>query len=99
MDKEQITWRSISSQAVTSRWNAGTPTYYVIDGKGLIRYKWVGSPGEKAIDGALERVIGEVEGERKKEGKLSQTVGTPSNGLERARWQIEVGSARQNLPN
>jgi len=61
MDKEQITWRSIASQAVTSRWNAGTPTYYVIDVKGVIRYKWVGSPGEKAIDGALEKLIRQAE--------------------------------------
>ena len=60
MDKEQVPWRSISSQAVTSRWNAGTPTYYVIDVKGVIRYKWVGSPGEKAIDTALEKLLQEA---------------------------------------
>ena len=61
MDKEQVTWRSISSRAVTSRWNAGTPTYYVIDVKGVIRYKWVGSPGKNAIDMALEKLIHDME--------------------------------------
>ena len=61
-----MTWRSISSQAVTSRWNAGTPTYYVIDGKGVIRYKWVGSPGEKAIVMALEKLIHQSEKDTKK---------------------------------
>ena len=61
MDKEQVTWRSISSRAVTSRWNAGTPTYYVIDPNGVIRYKWVGSPGEKVIDTALEKLLHEAE--------------------------------------
>jgi hypothetical protein len=66
MKKEKITWRSIGSQAVTSRWNAGTPTYYVIDPNGVIRYKWVGSPGEKAIDTALERLIHQAEKDTKK---------------------------------
>ena len=66
MDKERMTWRSISSQAVASRWNAATPAYYVIDVKGVIRYKWVGSPGEKAIDMALEKLIHEAETDTKK---------------------------------
>jgi hypothetical protein len=65
MEKEKITWRSIASQAVTSRWNAGTPTYYVIDVKGVIRYKWVGSPGEKAIEMALEKLIHQAEKDAK----------------------------------
>ena len=66
MEKEQLTWRSISSQEVTTRWNAGTPTYYVIDARGVIRNKWVGSPGEKAIDTALEKLIHETEDDTKK---------------------------------
>ena len=66
MVKEKITWRSIASQAVTSRWNAGTPTYYVIDPNGVIRYKWVGSPGEKAIEMALEKLIHQAEKDTKK---------------------------------
>jgi hypothetical protein len=66
MDKEHVTWRSISSRAVTSQWNAGTPTYYVLDGKGVIRYKWVGSPGEKAIDTALEKLLHEAENNTEK---------------------------------
>ena len=66
MEKEQLTWRSISSQEVTTRWNAGTPTYYVIDARGVIRNKWVGSPGEKAIDTALEKLIHEAEEDTKK---------------------------------
>ena len=43
-----------------------TPGYYVIDHTGVIRYKWVGNPGEKAIDAALEKLIQEVEGNAKK---------------------------------
>ena len=66
MEKERVTWRSISSQAVTARWNAGTPTYYVIDANGVIRHKWVGSPGEKAIEMALEKLIHQAEEDTKK---------------------------------
>jgi hypothetical protein len=66
MEKEHLTWRSISSQAVTSRWNAGTPTYYVIDAKGVIRNKWFGSPGEKPIEMALEKLIHQAEEDTKK---------------------------------
>jgi hypothetical protein len=64
MDKEKLNWRSFAdSGAINASWNApGTPTYYVIDHNGVIRYKWVfGSPGEKAIDAALDKLIEEVE--------------------------------------
>jgi hypothetical protein len=59
MDKEKLTWRSFADDgAITSKWNLhGTPTLYVLDHKGVIRHKWVGSPGAKAIDAALEKLI------------------------------------------
>ena len=67
MEKEQLNWRSFAAgRAIGEKWNAATPTYYVIDYKGVIRYKWVGNPGEKAIDAALEKLIQEVEGNAKK---------------------------------
>lgn len=63
MDKEKLNWRSFTDGlAIGVKWNAATPGYYVIDPKGVIRYKWVGNPGEKAIDGALEKLIQEAEG-------------------------------------
>jgi hypothetical protein len=50
---------------ILGTWNLpGTPTFYVIDHKGVIWHKWVGSPAddklgglpdEKAIDSALEK--------------------------------------------
>ena len=63
MDKEKLTWRSFADQGnIAARWNlSATPTFYVIDHKGVIRHKWVGSPGEKAIDAALEKLIHEAE--------------------------------------
>jgi peroxiredoxin len=72
MDKEKLPWRSFADPgalgqgAIAAKWNLpATPTYYVLDPKGVIRYKWVGSPGEKAIDAALDKLIKEAEGGRK----------------------------------
>jgi hypothetical protein len=69
MDREKLTWRSftdpgeIGQGAIASQWNlAGTPTLYVIDARGVIRHKWVGSPGAKAIDAALDKLIKETAG-------------------------------------
>ena len=72
MDKEKMTWRSfVDEGAIVGKWNLpGTPTFYVIDHRGVIRHKWVGSsadyklgglPDEKAIDAALEKLIQEAE--------------------------------------
>jgi hypothetical protein len=62
MDREKLNWRSFAAgRAISEKWNAATPGYYVIDPRGVIRYKWVGNPGEKAIDAALERLIHEAE--------------------------------------
>ena len=59
MVKENLTWRSTSSDdTIAEKWNSlGTPVYYVLDPQGVIRYKWVGYPGEKALDAALEKLI------------------------------------------
>ena len=62
MAKEKMSWRSFAHQdAINAKWNPSTPGYYVLDPKGVIRYKWVGSPGAKAIDTALEKLIQEAE--------------------------------------
>ena len=77
MDKEKLTWRSFADDgSIVGTWNLpGTPTFYVLDHRGVIRYKWVGSPadyklgglpGEKAIDSALEKLIRAAEADQKK---------------------------------
>jgi hypothetical protein len=73
MDKERLTWRTFADPGalgqgpIATRWNLpGTPTLYVLDPRGVIRYKWVGGPGEKAIDAALDRLLKEAEGGGKK---------------------------------
>ncbi len=71
MDKEKLNWRSFVTQdTINAKWNEpGTPMYYVLDPKGGIRYKWFGSPGAKAIDAALEKLIQEAERNGKKSRK------------------------------
>ena len=67
MDKEKMNWRSFAHQdAINAQWNPSTPGYYVLDPKGVIRHKWVGAPGAKAIDTALEKLIKEAEVNGKK---------------------------------
>jgi hypothetical protein len=64
MAKQQITWRSFvdagnaGAGPIAKKWNlSATPTLYVIDHKGVIRFKWAGAPREKVIDAALDKVI------------------------------------------
>jgi len=64
MDKEELTWRSFADHrySICETWNLmGTPTLYVLDANGVIRHKWLGSPGDKFLDAALERLIQEAE--------------------------------------
>ena len=67
MDKEKMNWRSFAFQEeVNDTWNPSTPSYYVLDPEGVIRRKWIGAPGEKAIDTALEKLLHEAETNGKK---------------------------------
>ena len=62
MDKAKMNWRSFAHlDAINAKWNPSTPSYYILDPKGVIRHKWIGAPGEKAIDTALEKLIRETE--------------------------------------
>ena len=70
MDKEQLNWRSFADVrgsdgqegAISSMWNLqGTPTLFVLDHQGVIRHRWLGSPGEPEIDRAINALIKEAE--------------------------------------
>ena len=63
MDKEKLNWRSFADHgAISTKWGSrSTPAYYVIDHRGVIRYKWLGYPGVNSIDTALEKLILEAE--------------------------------------
>jgi hypothetical protein len=62
MEKEKLNWRSFADRRVISaKWSGrSTPTYYIIDHKGVIRYKWLGYPGAKAIDAALDELLNKI---------------------------------------
>lgn len=68
MEKEHITWRSFwngkegTRGPISNKWNVhGWPTLYVIDAKGIIRHKWVGSPGDKVMNEAIEKLVKDAE--------------------------------------
>ena len=65
--KEQITWRSWwdggdTSGPIANKWKVnGWPTLYLVDHKGVIRNKWVGSPGDQVMDRAIDTLVKEAE--------------------------------------
>jgi hypothetical protein len=64
LQKENITWRSFwdrtTSGPIASAWNVqGWPTIYVLDAKGVIRYRDVRGD---ALDKALATLLKEAEG-------------------------------------
>jgi hypothetical protein len=67
--KEKMTWRSFwdggdTSGPIATKWNVhGWPTIYVLDHKGVIRFK---DPREKALDDAVDSLVKEVEGSNAK---------------------------------
>jgi hypothetical protein len=68
LQKEQITWRSFWNGPmaiggpISEAWNVnGWPTLYLIDHRGVIRHKWEGSPGDKVLDDAIEKLVREAE--------------------------------------
>jgi peroxiredoxin len=65
MDKEHLNFRSFADTktgeglgVIGSAWNLfGTPTVFVLDQKGVIRYRQIGIPDKNAIDKALNKLI------------------------------------------
>src|SRR5262245_50423160 len=75
MDKEQLNFRSFTDTTegeglgvISSAWNLmGTPTLFVLDHKGVIRYLRRGIPDKKVIDEVLNKLIKEAEDNDKKD--------------------------------
>jgi hypothetical protein len=72
MEKEKLNWRTFNDVGTTglgpiaTAWNLeGTPTLILLDHKGVIRHRWIGSPGEKKIDEAIDALIKEARGRSK----------------------------------
>jgi hypothetical protein len=66
MEKESITWRSFwdggnTRGPIATKFKIqGWPTLFVVDAKGVIRYKFLGSPGEKVMDEAIDSLLKET---------------------------------------
>lgn len=62
-DENKLNWRTfVKTDKIMADWSSpGTPLYYVIDPKGVIRHKWTGYPGEKTLERTLEPLIVETE--------------------------------------
>jgi hypothetical protein len=72
LKEQEITWRSFwngekgTGGPISEEWNVhGWPTLYVIDHKGVIRHKHVGSPGDKVLDEEIEKLVAEAAKPRK----------------------------------
>ncbi len=63
MTRENLRWRSFVDRGpIAEKWKPpGTPAFFILDPQGVIRYKWAGAPGAKAMDAALEKVLHEAE--------------------------------------
>jgi len=68
LKEEQITWRSFwngpqgTSGPISKKWNVrGWPTMYVIDHRGVISAKYLGSPGGEVLDAIIDRLVKEAE--------------------------------------
>jgi hypothetical protein len=63
IQKEQMTWRSwwdggTTQGPIATRWNVhGWPTIYVLDAKGVIRFK---NKREEALDKAVDELLAEM---------------------------------------
>ena len=68
LKKEKMTWRSWwdggdTGGPIATKWNVhGWPTIYVLDHKGVIRFK---GPREKELDKAVDQLLKELEKGRK----------------------------------
>ena len=64
---KKITWRSFKdtqgdATPISMKWELqGWPTIYLIDHKGIIRQKYIGSPGDKVLDEEIEKLVAEAE--------------------------------------
>ena len=63
-----VTWRNAwqggagdGAWAISERWGVRAyPTLYLVDDRGVISHTWVGSPGDQALDAAVDALIAEA---------------------------------------
>jgi hypothetical protein len=66
-EQHEITWRSFwngpqgTAGPISKEWRVrGWPTLYLIDHEGVIRRKWLGSPGPQVLDECIDELVGKV---------------------------------------
>ena|SRR6266481_9908942 len=69
LKKENITWRSFwaggTGGPIPTQWQTQSwPTIYLIDHKGVIRQKYVGSPADAVLDQEIDQLVKEAESSR-----------------------------------
>jgi hypothetical protein len=78
---EKLTWRSffagpgggdIARTYEVRAW----PTLFLIDHKGVIREKWVGSPGAERLDAAVEKLVNDAKVDLGRKGGDAERGGT-----------------------
>ena len=64
LQEEEITWRNAlepEQDSLASRWNVeGYPMLYLLDARGVIRHKWLGSPDVKELDRRIDELVAEA---------------------------------------
>lgn len=67
VQKENITWRSFwngpkgTAGPISTQWSIrGWPTLFLVDAKGVIRHKWLGSPSTEVLDKAIDELLAEA---------------------------------------
>lgn len=62
--EKEVTWRSFKNKqsddekSIAEQWKVqGWPTLYLIDHKGIIRHKWLGSPGDEVLDREIDALV------------------------------------------
>jgi len=69
---EKLTWRSFyagqgGGEAAKTYQVQGWPSLFLIDHKGVIKQKWVGSPGNEVLDKAVEKLVDDAKSDLARE--------------------------------
>ncbi len=70
LKENKVTWRSFQNQrkenkAISDTFAVrGWPTLYLIDHQGIIKKKWLGSPGNEVLDKEVEKLVAAAEKEK-----------------------------------
>lgn len=66
LKEHQVTWRSFKNgnggKTISNDFKvSGWPTLFLIDHKGVVRKKWVGSPANEVLDKEIDKLVAEAE--------------------------------------